>query len=398
MVGGRILDNNGQIIEAGSGIWSMAFTVARIGENGERSRLLRTGMEAAVGKRGIDPVGRHQSSLPGGYVEGAAGAGHTGVSRRLDRCARIQDGPAGGLFAVRRRGFEYAEEQPVSEEEKATVSKSLWGLQDGRFYSRFFSRTSRFSLLNRKCWNHEPTATWPAFSGTRHDPGAPRDGYLWRTHGSGHRNRPGTRRITRHLLPRTDELHVVELDRSLVTYLERKFATETKLKIHQGNVLETDLSGVGPGTVLAGNLPYYITSPIIEKFVRMNSRFPVAVFLNSGRWLNVSWRPPGSRSYGYLTVATRLVCNVELVSKVPPSAFVPPPKVDSGAILLRRKDRVPEQLNQLLRFVGKCFPAQAKTLRNNLRGIYGEQADSMPEARLRAEQLSIEQFVDLFQR
>lgn len=208
---------------------------------------------------------------------------------------------------------------------------------------------------------------------------------------------PGRGALTRHLLPQTDELHVVELDRSLVAYLERKFSTETKLKIHQGDVLETDLTQWGPA-VLAGNLPYYITSPIIEKFVRMDSRFPKAVFLMQWEVAERLLASPGSRSYGYLTVATRLVCDVELVAKAPPSAFVPPPKVDSGAVLLQRRDRAPEQLNQLLRFAGRCFLHKRKTLRNNLRGIYGEQADSMPEARLRAEQLDVEQFVDLFQR
>ncbi len=208
---------------------------------------------------------------------------------------------------------------------------------------------------------------------------------------------PGRGALTRHLLPRTDELHVVELDRSLVAYLERKFGTETKLKIHQGDVLETDLAQWGPAA-LAGNLPYYITSPIIEKFVRMDARFRIAVFLMQWEVAERLLANPGNRSYGYLTVATRLFCDVELVSKVPPSAFVPPPKVDSGAVLLRRKDQPPEQLNQLLRFVSRCFLHKRKTLRNNLRGIYGDQADSMPEARLRAEQLSIEQFVDLFQR
>lgn len=208
---------------------------------------------------------------------------------------------------------------------------------------------------------------------------------------------PGRGALTSKLLPRTDELHVVELDRSFVGYLERKFVGEPKLNIHQGDVLETDLTQWGPAT-LAGNLPYYITSPIIEKFVRMDSGFPVAVFLMQWEVAERLLASEGSRSYGYLSVATRLVCEVELVSKVPPSAFVPRPKVDSGAVLFRRKDQVPEQLNQLLWFVGKCFLHKRKTLRNNLRGIYGEQADSMPEARLRAEQLSIQQFVDLFRR
>jgi 16S rRNA (adenine1518-N6/adenine1519-N6)-dimethyltransferase len=208
---------------------------------------------------------------------------------------------------------------------------------------------------------------------------------------------PGRGALTRYLLPRTDELHAVELDRALVAYLERKFATETRLNIHQGDVLETDLAQWGPAAI-AGNLPYYITSPVIEKFVKMDACFRVAVFLMQWEVAERLLANPGGRTYGYLTVATRLVCDVELISKVPPSAFVPPPKVHSGAVLLRRKEQIPAQLDQLLRFVGRCFLHKRKTLRNNLRGIYGDQADSIPEACLRAEQLSIEQFVDLFRR
>src|SRR3954470_428261 len=89
---------------------------------------------------------------------------------------------------------------------------------------------------------------------------------------------PGRGALTRHLLPRTDELHAIELDANLVRNLLRKFQGEQKLQVHQGDVLETDLSQWGSAAI-AGNLPYYITSPIVERFVRLDQRFPVAVFL-----------------------------------------------------------------------------------------------------------------------
>jgi 16S rRNA (adenine1518-N6/adenine1519-N6)-dimethyltransferase len=208
---------------------------------------------------------------------------------------------------------------------------------------------------------------------------------------------PGRGALTRHLLPRTDELHVIELDDSLATYLEQKFAAEPKLSIHRGDVLKTDLTQWGPAAI-AGNLPYYITSPIIEKFAALDARFPTAVFLMQWEVAERLLANPGSRDYGYLTVSTRLVCDVQLVAKVPPSAFVPPPKVDSGAVRLRRKASVPASLNELLRFVGRCFLQKRKTLRNNLRGIYGARIEAQPEASLRAEQLAISQFLDLYGR
>ncbi len=205
---------------------------------------------------------------------------------------------------------------------------------------------------------------------------------------------PGKGALTSHLLPRTDELHAVELDAQLAARLKTKFPGETKLHVHAASVLETDLAQWGPA-VLAGNLPYYITSPIIERFLALDERFPAAVFLMQWEVAERLLAKPGTRDYGYLTVATQLLCDLELVCKVPPSAFVPPPKVDSGAVRFQRKAQAPSDLQALLRFVGRCFAHKRKTLRNNLRPFYGERADSLPEAGLRAEQLAVEQFVEL---
>jgi 16S rRNA (adenine1518-N6/adenine1519-N6)-dimethyltransferase len=208
---------------------------------------------------------------------------------------------------------------------------------------------------------------------------------------------PGRGALTRHLLPHTDELHAIELDAGLVRYLQDKFADEPKVAVHEGNVLEADLKQWGPA-VVTGNLPYYIASPIVERFVAMDARFPRAVFLMQWEVAERLLANPGTRSYGYLTVATKLVCEVELVTKVSPSAFVPPPKVDSAAVLLRRKFNVPSGLEALLQFAGRCFAHKRKTLRNNLRGFYGDRIDVEPEVNLRAEQMPVAQFIDLHQR
>lgn len=208
---------------------------------------------------------------------------------------------------------------------------------------------------------------------------------------------PGRGALTRHLLPKTDELHAIEIDGQLVHYLEQKFADEPKLRVQRGDVLKTDLAQWGPA-VITGNLPYYITSPIIEQFVQLGPQFSSAVFLMQWEVAERLLAPPGTRDFGYLTVATRLACDVELVAKVPPAAFVPPPKVDSAALLFRRRADTPHNLPEILQFISRCFTQKRKTLRNNLRGSYGAAADKLPEAGLRAEQLTIPQFLDVYSR
>lgn len=196
---------------------------------------------------------------------------------------------------------------------------------------------------------------------------------------------------------RADEVQAIEIDRNLVAYLKRNFPAEPKLHVHEADVLDVDLAQWGPA-VVAGNLPYYITSPIIERFLRLNADFPSAVFLMQREVAERIVAGPGTRDYGYLTVAAQLVCEVNLVCHVPPSAFSPPPKVDSAAVKFTRRAEQVGNLPKLLQFVGRCFAHKRKNLRNNLRPFYGDALDGSAEANLRAEQLSLAHFIALYQR
>lgn len=207
---------------------------------------------------------------------------------------------------------------------------------------------------------------------------------------------PGQGALTRHLLAHTDELHAIEIDSGLAEYVQSKFPSESKLHVHVGDVLRMDLAQWGPA-VVAGNLPYYITSPIIQNFLALDERFPRAVFLVQSEVAERLAARPGTRAYGYLTVTTQLVCEVELVCKVPRFAFTPPPKVDSAGVRLVRKSK-PERLPELGRFISRCFAQKRKTLRNNLRPFYGDAVERMTESQLRAEQLTIDQFIELHRK
>ena len=208
---------------------------------------------------------------------------------------------------------------------------------------------------------------------------------------------PGRGALTRHLLRRTEELHAIEIDEQLAIFLAREFDGKPNFHLHRADVLSTDLAQWGSATVV-GNLPYYITAPIIDRFLQLDARYETAVFLVQREVADRLLSSPGSKDYGYLTVKTQLVCDVELVCHVPASAFSPAPKVESSAVRLSRRAQAGQMLPELIQLVSRSFQHKRKTLRNNLRAYYGEKVDGLPESNFRAEQLSIDQFTSILRR
>ena len=207
--------------------------------------------------------------------------------------------------------------------------------------------------------------------------------------------------LTEHLLERADRVIAIEVDPELVKHLLIRFAGEARLKVVASDILATDLTQWGHA-VVAGNLPYYITSPVVERTLAMGKYLERAVFLIQKEVAERITAVPGTRDYGFLSVATQLSAETKLLFKVPPGAFSPPPKVDSAVIRLTPRRREGEPLpdpTPLLAFVGLCFRQKRKTLRNNLTGIFGKEViDPLPEAGMRAEQLTLAQFRDLYHR
>jgi len=209
---------------------------------------------------------------------------------------------------------------------------------------------------------------------------------------------PGRGALTAKLLERAARVIAIEVDPHLAAHLRSRFAGEPRLEIVQADVLATDLAQWGRLPVV-GNLPYYITSPILEKTVRLGA--PRAVFLIQKEVAERLVATPGSRDYGFLTVATALFAITRLLFEVQPAAFHPPPKVDSAVVLLepRAAGWGIEEPEDFLRFVGLCFRHKRKTLRNNLAETYGKDVvDAWPEAGLRAEQIPMEGFVAMYRR
>jgi 16S rRNA (adenine1518-N6/adenine1519-N6)-dimethyltransferase len=203
---------------------------------------------------------------------------------------------------------------------------------------------------------------------------------------------PGRGALTEHLIPRCDRLIAIELDSELASVLRQRFP---EIEVVEGDVLETDLARWGE-TVVAGNLPYYITSPIVERVLALGPLLRRAVFLVQREVAERLAASPGSRDYGYLTVQTRLFTEPKYMFRVPPGAFSPPPKVDSAVVLLTPRTPPIADIGGFLEFASRAFRQKRKTLRNNLAPHYGEQVSRWPEAGMRAEQLPVEELVRLY--
>jgi 16S rRNA (adenine1518-N6/adenine1519-N6)-dimethyltransferase len=216
---------------------------------------------------------------------------------------------------------------------------------------------------------------------------------------------PGKGPLTECLLERAEKVIAIEVDTYLVHYLRQKFhdALESgRLVLIEGDVLKTDLAQWGPG-VVTGNLPYYITSPILEKLFAMGDAWTRGVFLVQAEVADRLAAQPGTRDFGFLSVQTQLYSRPAILFPVSRTAFRPPPKVDSAVVLLEPRDAAAdfgiEDRALFLRFASVCFRHKRKTLRNNLTEVYGrERVDALEEIGKRAEQLGVRELAELYRK
>jgi 16S rRNA (adenine1518-N6/adenine1519-N6)-dimethyltransferase len=209
---------------------------------------------------------------------------------------------------------------------------------------------------------------------------------------------PGRGALTERLAPLAERLIAIEIDAALAESLRATFHGNALVTVIHADALDTDLAQWGKA-VIAGNLPYYAATPIIEK--TLASPFSRAVFLVQKEVAARLIAGPGSRDYGYLSIRTQFFADVEALFDIAPSAFRPPPKVDSTVVRLLPRNRAAElgitEPARFLSFISQCFRQRRKTLRNNLAGVLGKNAmASLPEADQRAEALTIVQFADLY--
>jgi 16S rRNA (adenine1518-N6/adenine1519-N6)-dimethyltransferase len=225
--------------------------------------------------------------------------------------------------------------------------------------------------------------------------------YCWIEIGAGHGE------MTEHLLQSGAPVMAVEVDPALIERLQQLARSHANLTVVSGDVLETELDKVAAGRriLIYGNLPYYITSPILHHLFRYAGQIDKAHLLSQFQVAQRLTAKPGNKSYGYLSVVTQLYCRPDFELRLPPGAFRPPPEVESALVTLRFPGTDAGlglgDVGRFLEFVKACFAQKRKTLANNLRAVV-EPADIreiLRELKLRedarAEQLTVAELLSL---
>jgi 16S rRNA (adenine1518-N6/adenine1519-N6)-dimethyltransferase len=212
---------------------------------------------------------------------------------------------------------------------------------------------------------------------------------------------PGQGAITLPILKLAQRLDVVELDRDLIPELQSRTERAGELIVHEADALLFDFASLQHDARLLrviGNLPYNISTPLIFHLLSYTSIVSDMVFMLQKEVADRLAAAPDSEHYGRLSVMTQYHCAVEVLFDVPPSAFFPPPKVESSIIRLiphRTYPYVASDYAMLEQVVKLAFGQRRKTLRNSLRDLLNDaQWAKLPiQSNLRAEKLSVAEFV-----
>ncbi|MFY0628018.1 MAG: 16S rRNA (adenine(1518)-N(6)/adenine(1519)-N(6))-dimethyltransferase RsmA [Reichenbachiella sp.] len=196
-----------------------------------------------------------------------------------------------------------------------------------------------------------------------------------------------------------EQLVLMDLDEESIAYLNNNFKNENTRIVH-GDFLKTDLRKYfgSSNFNIIGNFPYNISTQIFFKVLAHRNQIDIVVGMLQKEVAERIASKEGSKVYGIISVLIQAFYDVEYLFTVPPTVFIPPPKVDSGVIIAKRNDVEHLGCDEKLfsRVVKTAFQTRRKTLRNALKTI--NLPDSVKESSVlnkRAEQLSVEDFIML---
>ena len=213
---------------------------------------------------------------------------------------------------------------------------------------------------------------------------------------------PGMGVLTKYLLDKPVNTYVIEIDTESVVYLDENFP-KLKGRIISKDFLKYNINEVFDGKQFAiiGNFPYNISTQIVFKALEYRHQIPEFAGMFQKEVAERICEKKGSKAYGILSVLAQAFYDAEYLFTVDENVFIPPPKVKSGVLRLRRKENYTLSCSEKLFFtvVKTAFQQRRKTLRNSLKTL--NLSDNLREDAifdLRPEQLSVEQFVSITQK
>ena len=213
---------------------------------------------------------------------------------------------------------------------------------------------------------------------------------------------PGMGVLTKYLLDKSVDTYVIEIDTESVTYLDENYP-KLKDRIISKDFLKYNINDIFEGRQFAiiGNFPYNISTQIVFRTLEYRSQIPEFAGMFQKEVAQRICEKKGTKAYGILSVLVQAFYDAEYLFTVDENVFIPPPKVKSGVLRLRRKEDYSLPCSEKLFFtvVKTAFQQRRKTLRNSLKTL--NLSDSLREDEvfnLRPEQLNVEQFIELTQK
>ncbi|MFM6978909.1 MAG: 16S rRNA (adenine(1518)-N(6)/adenine(1519)-N(6))-dimethyltransferase RsmA [Methylophilaceae bacterium] len=213
---------------------------------------------------------------------------------------------------------------------------------------------------------------------------------------------PGLGALTKPLLAHLKHLHLVEIDRDIIEWMQGQYPAE-KITIHASDVLKFDFAQLltaGNKLRVVGNLPYNISSPILFHLLPSLASIQDMHFMLQKEVVERMVAEPSSSEYGRLSVMLQYYLQMEYLMTVPGTAFDPPPKVESAFVRCVPHTQLPyiaKDTECFAKVVTMAFSQRRKTIRNTLKALLTD-ADFVAlniDSQLRAENLSVQQFVEI---
>ena len=223
---------------------------------------------------------------------------------------------------------------------------------------------------------------------------------------------PGIGTLTREMGKVAENVVAIEIDKTLIPILKETLADLDNVEVVNEDILKVDVQGLineklnGGPVKLVANLPYYITTPIVMKFLEEDIPVTDIVVMVQKEVADRMNAKPSTKDYGALSVAVQYYCDTEIVAKAPRHMFVPQPNVDSIVIGLHVRDEkkyIVDNEDIFFKTVKASFGQRRKTLLNSLGGLGFLSKDQIKEAlkaanideKRRGETLSIDEFANL---